>query len=567
MNSQKMLICAVVGLLLAVVTSFAQFPGGPWGSGGTSASSGFSTPATLTNVVQIIDTNGTTRFDVNWGFDGDYPGRRPFGYLDELTISASNRNGAAAMGTTFEPSALVWSDASNLLYCVDDEGNLISMAFDGTSKATNLVSAGLDFEAITVAVPTSGYVDIGCERWLSNVATSMIVRMSPTAAFTSANQQRFDVSQIVTSTVTTARMEALTFIPSNAVPSWVPATWTEPLGLYLMSCQNDGYFYLIDVPISTTAYSTNVIVLTRAANMVAAWVPHMLFLTNRNDCADLSFDTRWNRLYAVYDEIGGEVTALSGRGRSVIMFDLALQRAEQEWGLWNNGAAYTSPEGFALGPDRAFCFIGNDGGNASANNNIKRYRFDAYGRETARALDVLMARTPDAEDDAGMGYALGSRWGLTTTGRTYLNVATSDNAAVWADLEYPQPVITNFVTSGLSVALVQSTDVQASAAPLTIAAGKYLVQCSIVCEVMGYTSSDPYSIRGNVFTGAGVVSPVAGTDFTPVGISLDYSQTLTVPPFTYTATIQTNLIAAVNADGAPGSLAISSVSLTATPIQ
>lgn len=392
---------------------------------------GFGNNSTLTNVYQIIDTNGTTRFDSSWGFDGDYPGRRPFGYLDELTVSASNRNSAAAMGTTFEPSGLVWSDSSNLLYCVDDEGNLISMAFDGTSKVTNRVSGGLDFEAITIAVPTSGYVDIGCERWLSNVATSMIVRMSPTAAFTSANQQRFDVSQIVTSTVTTARMEALTFIPSNAVPSWVPATWTEPLGLYLMSCQNDGYFYLVDVPISTTAYSTNVIVLTRAANMVAAWVPHMLFLTNRNDCADLSFDTRWNRLYAVYDEIGGEVTALSGRGRSVVMFDLALQRAEQEWGLWNNGAAYTSPEGFALGPDRAFCFIANDGGNASANNNIKRYRFDAYGRETRRWMDASMARTPDAEDDAGMGYTPGSQVSDTSTTSIWSCVSSADNAAIW----------------------------------------------------------------------------------------------------------------------------------------
>lgn len=432
MNSQKMLICAVVGLLLAVVTSFAQFPGGPWGSGGTSASSGFSTPATLTNVVQFIDTNGTTRFDMNWGFDGDYPGRFPFGYLDELVVSASNRNGAAAMATSFEPSGLVWHDGSNVLYAVDDEGKLMRMAFDGTAKSNYTWASGYDLEAVTVAVPSSGYIDLGFERWLvGNAPTSMIVRMSFGEAFTSANQQRFDVSAIVTGTDGTNLMEALTFIPSNAVPVWVTNAWQEPLGLYLASSQKTGKWYLIDVPISTTAYSTNTVVLTRAADMVVEWTPRMLFLTNRNDCADLSFDTRWNRLYAVYDEIGGEVTALSARGRSIVLFDQELARAQQEWGLWKHDAWKNSPEGFALGPDRAFCFIGNDAGGGSTNNNITRYRFDAYGRETRRAMDVSIPRAPDAEDDMGMGFAQGSLWANPWTTNLYICVGTNDNAAGW----------------------------------------------------------------------------------------------------------------------------------------
>jgi len=219
----------------------------------------------------------------------------------------------------------------------------------------------------------------------------------------------------------------------------VPNTWSEPLGLFLAAAQESGLWYLIDVPLSSTSPSTNIVTLTVLANQIASWMPRLVFNSNRNDCADLYFDQRWNRLYAVYDEDDAEDTdpaALSTRGRSIVMFDTELLRASQEWGLWKSGSAVDSPEGFTLGPDRGFCFIANDIGD-SADSSITRYRFDAYGRETRRVMDVTLPRAPDAEDDSTMGYAIGSMWSDSAGKDVYICADDTADAAVWQDITTP----------------------------------------------------------------------------------------------------------------------------------
>ena len=421
-----------LGLLAGLLLTFsARADVDIWVDSVSDSGVGHGDHTTITNVYQISDTNGVVVFDADWGFNGDYPSRLPFGYNDELDVSNSNRTDSIDMGSSYEPSGLFWHDRLNVLYGVDDEGQLFRMEFDGTAKSNYVWEAGLDLEAITVADPQSGYIELGTERWTpNNTAGCFINRMVFGDPFTSTNQQRFDVSAIVTSTIDSAVMEGLTFIPSNAVPSWV-GTFSEPLGLYLASCQEDGKFYFIDVPISTTAFSTNTVVLSVATNMIASWVPRMLYQTNRNDCSELYYDVRWNRLYAVYDEDSVEVPASSTRGRSLVLFDMELLRATQEWGLWRDGFEYNNPEGFTLGPDRGWCFIGNDAGNANVSNTVARYRFDAYARETRRWLDVNMPRDPDAEDDGSMGYALGSQWYSSSSTGNYWCVGTNADAAVW----------------------------------------------------------------------------------------------------------------------------------------
>ena len=106
----------------------------------------------------------------------------------------------------------------------------------------------------------------------------------------------------------------------------------------------------------------------------------------------------------------------------------------QEWILWDSAAGRASPEGFALGPDRGFCYIGND---AASNCNITRYRFDAYGRETRRFMDVTMPRAPDAEDDSTMGYAIGSMWSDSAGKDVYICADDTADAAVWQDITTP----------------------------------------------------------------------------------------------------------------------------------
>ena len=195
----------------------------------------------------------------------------------------------------FEPSGAAWHQRLQLLFVIDDSGNLTSMDASGAIQQTWPI--GGDLEGVCVADPQSSLVYIAREHPDGIIEFDL---SSGTA------KRLFNLTGTLVGP-NDRGLEALTFVrdPSHAEG-----------GLFYAGLQQDGRVYVFELPIasSTTATSSTL-------QSVLSPAPGL------DDISGLTWDAASDQLYACYDK-HDIITALSQAGATISTWDLPSDKQE-----------------------------------------------------------------------------------------------------------------------------------------------------------------------------------------------------------------------------------------------
>ncbi|MDP2310828.1 MAG: SdiA-regulated domain-containing protein [Pseudomonadota bacterium] len=186
----------------------------------------------------------------------------------------ADRTGAqigGALPPAYEPSGITWHAGLGALLLVSDGGVVSRMNLDG-SGLVSWTFAG-DFEAITVADPTSTLAYVGVER------PDAIVEVDLSAGALTGRSWRVDAW--MASADENLGLEALAFVPDGAHPY----TNGTSGGLFYAALQETGDIYVFDVDLAASGVVTEV----------------DRFATGRTDLSDLHFHGETGVLYALFD--------------------------------------------------------------------------------------------------------------------------------------------------------------------------------------------------------------------------------------------------------------------------
>ena len=199
------------------------------------------------------------------------------------------------LGKGFEPSGAAWHPRLELLFVVDDGGDLVSM--DASGAIQQVWSTGLDLEGVCVADPASSLIYIALEHPDGviefDLASGTIKRF-------------FDLTKTLKGPKDRG-LEALTFVRDSGHAEG---------GLFYAGLQADGGVYVFELPIASSTYKVGHAVLA-----VLAPVP------GRDDISGLTWDASAGRLYACYDK-HDIITAFDESGASIATWDLPLDNQE-----------------------------------------------------------------------------------------------------------------------------------------------------------------------------------------------------------------------------------------------
>ncbi len=169
-----------------------------------------------------------------------------------------------------EPSGIVWHPGTESLFWVEDDGYLYQMSEEGVLLSSWSLG-GRDLEGIALADPTSDYLYLLKEQDPASIVEFNIQ--------TGTIRREF----ILGSYGTQNGMEALTFYHLDSHPEG---------GVFFVGDQagtaGKGTVYVLDLPIISSETST-------------AWTEITHYDTAYADLADLYFEPRENKLYAVWD--------------------------------------------------------------------------------------------------------------------------------------------------------------------------------------------------------------------------------------------------------------------------
>jgi hypothetical protein len=170
----------------------------------------------------------------------------------------------------YEPSGMVWHTGLNLLYIVDDGGDVYSMEADG-SNVENIFLSDYDLEGICIADSSSNYIYLGIENpdgiLELNLNTGQATRL-------------FDLTPWMTGPGNQG-LEALTFVQD---------TLNVEGGYFYAGLQKDGKIYKFQLPVKTSDTSTAV-----------TYVETITPVADRSDLSGLFYDKESEVLYGIWD--------------------------------------------------------------------------------------------------------------------------------------------------------------------------------------------------------------------------------------------------------------------------
>lgn len=179
---------------------------------------------------------------------------------------------SSSIGSSYEPSGIVWHRSQEKLYLVSDEGKLTRMDADGENVQTWSLSG--DFEGVAVADHESDRVYIGVEN------------PDGILEFDTGDQELTGLSWDLRTWMTGSSnlgLEALTFVPNGAHPY----ANSESGGLFYAGLQADGKIYVFDVDLSTSDAVSHVDTIT--------------VVSGQTDISGLHYDLDTEVLYAIFD--------------------------------------------------------------------------------------------------------------------------------------------------------------------------------------------------------------------------------------------------------------------------
>ncbi|MBT4857086.1 hypothetical protein HON52_02765 [Candidatus Uhrbacteria bacterium] len=180
----------------------------------------------------------------------------------------SSEIGAAALGSGWEPSGVVWHEDRGTYIVVSDDGVVAELSTSG-ALLNEWTGLGYDLEGVTVVDPSSSLVYLAGER------TGLILEFDlASGSFTGTS---WDISAFLPNTASNQGLEALTFVPDGTHPYGD----TSFGGLFYAGLQQNGNIYIVNVDSSPVLEGTVVSGIT--------------------DISGLSYDSATGYLVAVHD--------------------------------------------------------------------------------------------------------------------------------------------------------------------------------------------------------------------------------------------------------------------------
>lgn len=185
-----------------------------------------------------------------------------------------------------EPSGVVWHPRLNQLFFVGDEGEVIRMNVDGSSRTTWL--AGGDLEGLTIADSASNYVYLALEKTNDSILEFDVSSGQLTG-------KSWDISSYLISGADAAHqdpnlgMEGLAFVPNGKHPY----TNSNSGGLFYTGLQYNGKIYVFDVNLSSSGQFS----------YVDSFTP----VSGRSGISDLYYSADTNILYVLFGSVLVEI--------------------------------------------------------------------------------------------------------------------------------------------------------------------------------------------------------------------------------------------------------------------
>ena len=388
---------------------------------------------------------------------------------DALNVFEAINGGSdlnTAIGGTFEPSGMVWHEGLQQLIVVDDGGWVAFMNQHGGEKSVTNMGSVIrnvwswtddDMEAITVVDHTdTNSLWIGLERGETNA--SMIIRLDRSNTGVSTGHDWYDVTGAIWPTTNANwALEAMTWVPYDQLPHTIieDYSFSATSGLFLVSRQEDGKFFWLDIEANTR---NALPVITQVDTALHSFFPSLdPNNTTVPDVSDIHWDQRHQTLYVLVDGDGtdGNDPGRTNPGaRQLLGYSLEHDLVWAEWWLpgWTNEVGgLDNPEALAIGQERNTVYIGNDDDDAALNN-IYRYDIQVLGETDHRSRNVTMWRDPTVNDDSNLLYSVGSQWDNPVNGTVWFATNVTAGAAVWEQLLPPGGTLTGNETGTLIVA-------------------------------------------------------------------------------------------------------------------